>query len=176
MFSYSCYHPFQPWYCDVFGTHFSWVVFSDSRLIALIKLAWLPNCSRTIRSRNTLLLYCIRLPLLHLSCRFLKRRVSTIAIACLDNGLSSSRPGKRKSPNESPPTSSHPSIVELFYDWRSDRTIPPVDATVVYINTVVEAQRLSIEGNIVTVRQAAAHLLQRCVAGALLLLSAFETS
>jgi hypothetical protein len=74
------------------------------------------------------------------------------------------------------PTLSHPSIVELFYDWRSDRTIPPVDATVVYINTVVEAKRLSIEGNIVTVRQAAAHLLQRCVAGALLLLSAFETS
>ena len=70
-------------------------------------------------------------------------------------------PGKRKSPNESSDTHSHPSTVELFYDWPSDRKISPEDATVVYINTMVEARKLSIEDKIVAVREAVAHLLQR---------------
>lgn len=70
-------------------------------------------------------------------------------------------PGKRKSPNESSDTHSHPSTVELFYDWPSDRKIPPEDATVVYINTMVEAKKLSIGNKIAAVREAVAHLLQR---------------
>ncbi|KAI4607407.1 hypothetical protein J4E83_009590 [Alternaria metachromatica] len=70
-------------------------------------------------------------------------------------------PGKRKSPSESSDTHSHPSTVELFYDWPSDRKIPPEDATVVYINTMVEAKKLSIGYKIAAVREAVAHLLQR---------------
>ncbi|KAI4612128.1 uncharacterized protein J4E87_010318 [Alternaria ethzedia] len=70
-------------------------------------------------------------------------------------------PGKRKSPDESSDTHSHPSTVELFYDWPSDRKIPPEDATVVYINTMVEAKKLSIGDKIAAVREAVAHLLQR---------------
>jgi len=70
-------------------------------------------------------------------------------------------PGKRKSPNESSDTHSHPSTVELFYDWPSDRKIPLEDATVVYINTMVEAKKRSIGDKIAAVREAMAHLLQR---------------
>ena len=70
-------------------------------------------------------------------------------------------PGKRKSPSESSNTHSHPSTVELFYDWPSDRKIPLEDATVVYINTMVEAKKLSIKDKIVALREAVAHLLQR---------------